>query len=174
MADSYTFKGEGTFKEYFEVHRLMEAKRDARIRGLSLLYVVAVFADWHQQNLKSRSLLEYAISWTILLYPRFVSPVLFRIRVSRNWNRHARMKKTIDLTVTPDGLNSKDDLGNPVNTAWRSFYRFQETDSLFVLHIDPQVPLCLPKRLLAEGDHAAVRQLLSAVNAPKPPGEPLA
>jgi hypothetical protein len=55
-----------------------------------------------------------------------------------------------------------DDRGNPSHSAWDSFIRFRESESLFLLYLSPLLPLCLPKRLVANGDLSDLRALLSS------------
>ena len=174
MADSYTFKGDCTFEEYFEFCKIETAKRRLWALWLTLLVAAFLFAGALLHRVYFHEGKYFFHVGLVVLYGCVILPGWFRYRCRKYWKQYYTFKDGIEVTVTPDGVDVKDNLGSIRRVPWGKFYRFQETRYLFVLQFPPHNALLLPKRLLAEGDHAAVRQLLSAVNAPKPPGEPLA
>ena len=161
MPDTYSIKGALTFPEYLECHKILAAKRRLWIRGVLLVIAAGLLV---YGALQSPTIPDpaYILPAIILPLSAFViSPHLFRRRVRRNWDRYPAIRKDMEITVTAEGIDSLDDKGNPSHMAWSNFIRFRESKSLFLLHLSPLLPLCLPKRLVPEEDLPGLRQLLS-------------
>jgi hypothetical protein len=162
MQNEYNLNGAVTFDEYLECHKILAAKRRFWIRtvfttyGLGVLIYAFLFAKLPPD------LTFTAIGALFLVYGIAISPIQFRYRVKRNWDRYPRMKKDFNITVSQAGVDVMDDKGNPSHSSWDSFIRFRESERVFLLFLSPLLPLCLPKRLVAEGDLAGLRQLLSS------------
>ncbi len=73
--------------------------------------------------------------------------------------------------VSAEGLETMDDKGSPSHSAWDSFLRFGESESLFLLYLSPLLPLCLPKRLVPEAERSGLRALLSSAIGNQTNGE---
>ncbi len=184
MPAEYNLKGTVTFDEYLECHKILAAKRRMWIRTIITIYGAGMLI-YGMGFAPSRPDLMFTIIGALLVFYGFViSSIQFRYRVKRNWDRYPRMKKDFDITVSSAGVQVVDDKGNPSHTAWDSFLRYRESDSLFLLYLSPLLPLCLPKRLIPESDRDGLRSMLAssvgqhnngeqdAAEQPAPVGEP--
>jgi hypothetical protein len=162
MRTDYNLKGTLTFAEYLECHKILAAKRRLWIRSLITVYGFGMvfygifFAP-------SKPDFTFTVFGAMLVvYGLIISPIQFKYRVKRNWDRYPKIKKEFDITVLDDGVQNLDDKGNPSHTSWDSFLRFQESESLFLLYLSPLLPLCLPKRLVSEQDLDGLRAILKS------------
>lgn len=161
MPANYRINGTLAFEEYLEGHKILAAKRRLWIRGIVTIYGAGIlfygmlFApskpDWTFASLGA----------VLVVYGIIISPVQFRYRVKRNWERHPRIRKEFNIRVSSDGVEITDDKGNPSHSNWDSFVRFRESQSLFILYLSPLLPLCLPKRLIPDAELSGLRRLLS-------------
>lgn len=162
MPRQYSIAGTVTFEEYLECHKILAAKRRWWIRSIITIYGVGAIIYGMFMVSASPSVPLIIIGAFFTVYGLFISPLQFRLRVKRNWDRYPKMKKEFNITILEDGLQAIDDKGNPSHTAWDNFVRFQESASLFLLYVSPLLPLCLPKRLISDGDQDGLRSLLSS------------
>ncbi len=162
MPCQYSINGTVTFDEYLECHKILAAKRRFWVRGIISIYGVGALIYGMFMAGPSPSMPLIIIGAFFAVYGIFISPIQFRFRVKRNWDRYPKMKKEFNITILEDGLQAIDDKGNPSHTAWNNFVRFQESGSLFLLYVSPLLPLCLPKRLIPEDDRDGIRSLFSA------------
>lgn len=151
-----------TFDEYLECHKILAAKRRIWVRSIIVVYAIGILIYGLFISASSPSLPLIIIGAFFAVYGIFISPIQFRYRVKRNWERYPKMRKDFSITILEDGVQAIDDKGNPSHTAWDNFVRFSESDSLFLLYVSPLLPLCLPKRLIPEDDRGGLRTLLSA------------
>jgi YcxB-like protein len=172
MTNKYNLRGALTFEEYLECHQILAKTRRFWIRGVlgvygsgMLLYGLLVAGSRPDGTF-------LALGGILLAYSLIVSPIQFRYRVKRNWDRYPRIRKDFDITVSPAGVDVLDDRENPSHSAWDNFLRFRESKSLFLLFLSPLLPLCLPKRLIAAGDIEGLRELLSSAIGGHNNGEP--
>ena len=162
MPAENNLKGTVTFDEYLECHKILAAKRRMWIRSIITVYGAGMLI-YGMAFAPSKPDLTFTIIGTLfVVYGFVISPIQFRYRVKRNWDRYPKMKKEFDITVSPDGVQVVDDKGNPSHSAWDSFLRFGESDSLFLLYLSPLLPLCLPKRLVPQSDLDGLRSLLAS------------
>lgn len=162
MPSQYNIKGVVSFEEYLECHKILAAKRRFWIRGIILGYGTAVLI-YGIYFAAPKPDFTFAIIGAILIAQGLVvSPLMFRHRVKRNWDRYPNIRKGFNIVVSAEGVETIDDKGNPHHSAWDSFFGFRENDSLFLLYLSPLLPLCLPKRLVPAADLAALRELLSS------------
>jgi hypothetical protein len=171
MPDDYTFIGTVTFDEYLECHKILAAKRRFWIRSIVTIYGIGAFVYGLLVATSSPNISLMTIGGFFAMYGIFISPVQFRFRVKRNWDRYPKIKKEFCITISEGGLQALDDKGNPSHTAWDNFVRFSESSSLFLLYISPLSPLCLPKRLIPEERHQGLRSLLTSCVGRKDSGE---
>ncbi len=162
MPNKYTLNGTLTFDEYLECHRILAAKRRFWVRGIITLYGIGALIYGLFIAPSNPSIPVIIIGAFFALYGVFFSPIQFRFRVKRNWDRYPKVRKEFSITILEDGLQAIDDKGNPSHTSWDNFVRFFESKSLFLLYVSPLLPLCLPKRLIPEEDRAELRTLLSS------------
>lgn len=162
MSVEYNLKGALTFDEYLECHKILAAKRRLWIRGIIALYGggTVIFGVFFSASKPDP--VVAIIGSVCLLYAIFISPIQFRYRVKRNWDRYPRIRKGFDITVLPDGIQTTDDKGNPSHSSWDSFEKLGESESLFLLYYSPLLPLCLPKRLVLDEDIDPLREALSS------------
>jgi hypothetical protein len=162
MPSEYTINGTITFDEYLECHKILAGTRRLWVRCIITIYGIGACIYGMLVPGSSPSVALMIIGAFFAAYGIFISPIQFRFRVKRNWDRYPQMKKEFNITILEDGLQTIDDKGNPSHTAWDSFLRFQESESLFLLYLSPLLPLCVPKRLIHEDDRDGLRSLLSA------------
>ena len=162
MPHQYAINGTVTFDEYLECHKILAAKRRLWVRSIITIYGVGALIYGMFLAGSSPSISLIIIGAFFVMYGTFISPIQFRFRVKRNWDRYPKIKREFNITILEDGLQAIDDKGNPSHTAWNNFVRFQESESLFLLYVSPLLPLCLPKRLIPEDDRDGLRSLLSA------------
>jgi len=160
MPQEHRFHGKLTFEEYLECHRILAAKRRIILRTIvifgGLFFLIkGVAGDPGDPT-------RIGIGIAALVYATIISPLQFRYRVKRLWQRNPSVQKGMDITVVEDGLRITDDKGQPFHKDWTSFHQFREIPSLFLLYLSPLSPLCLPKRLIPAGDLPAARALLSS------------
>ena len=91
MASEYNIKGAVTFEEYLECHKILAAKRRVWIRAL-----VAVYGLWvviyGSLFAAARPEFIFVIPGLILIvYSLVISPIQFRYRVKRNWDRYPKI-----------------------------------------------------------------------------------
>lgn len=162
MSIEYRFVGQIEFAEYLECHKALAAKRRLWLRvilllagGFSLLY--AAFS-------RTTGMPHVFMTWGVVLvaYACVVSPLLFRLRVRRNWARYPSAHKQFDITVREAGVAILDDRGNPSHANWDNFIGCRETKSFFLLYLSPLLPVCLPKRLLPAPDIGRFRAFVSS------------
>jgi len=171
MQNEYNLKGAVTFDEYLECHKILAAKRRSWIRGVLIAYGIGMLIYGFLFVESRPDLIFTPIGVLLLVYGIAISPIQFRYRVKRNWDRYPKMKRDFDITVSRTGVQVMDDKGNPSHSNWDRFIRFRESETLFLLFLSPLLPLCLPKRLVAEGDLVGLRQLLSSAIGPLTNGE---
>jgi len=162
MPTQYAINGTVTFDEYLECHKILAAKRRLWVRSIITIYGFGalIYGMFIAGARPSMSLIIIGAFFAV--YGIFISPIQFRFRVKRNWDRYPKMRKEFNITILEDGLQAIDDKGNPSHTAWDNFMRFQESGSLFLLYVSPLLPLCLPKRLIPEADRVGLRSLLAS------------
>jgi len=171
MADAYNINGTLTFEEYLECHKILAAKRRLWIRGIITIYGIGMLI-YGILFAPSKPDITFAVIGAIMIaYGIVISPIQFRYRVKRNWDRYPKIKKEFDMVVSAEGVETKDDKGRPSHSAWDSFLRFRESESLFLLYLSPLLPLCLPKRLVPDEDLPGLRALLSSVIGNQTNGE---
>jgi len=162
MTNGYKINGTVTFEEYLECHKVLAAKRRLWIRGIITVYGAGMLV-FGMFVTPSKPDLTFVIFGAIMIaYGFILSPIQFRVRMKRNWERYPAIRKEFDMVVTEEGVDTKDDKGNPSHLAWASFYDFRESESLFMLYLSPLLPLFLPKRLVPEADLSGLRELLSS------------
>jgi hypothetical protein len=171
MPPQYSITGTVTFDEYLECHKILAAKRRLWVRSIIMIYGVGAIIYGMFIIVPSPSVPLIIIGALFAMYGVFISPLQFRFRVKRNWDRYPKMKKEFNITILEDGLQAIDDKGNPSHTAWDNFVRFKESEYLFLLYISPLLPLCLPKRLIPEDERDGLRSLLSSSIGKKSKGE---
>jgi YcxB-like protein len=171
MPNSYNIKGTLTFEEYLECHKILAAKRRFWIRGIITIYGIGMLIYGLFIAPSKPDSIFAAIGVIMLAYGIMISPIQFRYRVKRNWDRYPRIKKEFDMAVSAEGVETQDDKGRPSHSAWGSFLRFRESESLFLLYLSPLLPLCLPKRLVPEEDLSGLRALLSSAIGHQTNGE---
>ncbi|MCP3962658.1 MAG: hypothetical protein GY719_32870 [bacterium] len=156
-----------TFDEYLESHRALAARRRWWIRSIFLLYgaFMVVYGAFFAGS-SSQATLIVVMGGIFVAYALVISPAQFRYRVRRNWQRYPKIKEEFDITVGEEGIATIDDKGNPSHSDWSGFLGFRETENLFLVYRSPLLPLCLPKRLLADSDVAGFRRLLSSAMEP--------
>ena len=171
MTTEYHLKGCLAFDEYLECHEILAAKRRLWIRGIITVYGagMAIYGMVFAPSPPDVALTM--IGAFFVAYGFVLSPIQFRYRVKRNWDRYPKIKKDFDIKILPDGLQIMDDKGNPSHTSWGSFLRFRESKSLFLLYLSPLLPLCLPKRLVAEAEIDGLRAIISTSIEQQPGGE---
>jgi hypothetical protein len=162
MSEQYTINGTLNFDEYLECHKILAEKRRLWARSIITLYGIGAILYGTFITESGPSLPIIIIGAIFATYGICISPIQFRFRVKRNWDRYPRMKKEFNITILEDGLQAIDDKGNPSHTAWDNFLRFQESEHLFLLYMSPSLPLCIPKRLIPDGERGGLRSLLSS------------
>jgi hypothetical protein len=171
MAYAYNIKGTLTFEEYLECHKILAAKRRLWLRGIITIYGIGILT-YGLFVAQSKPDSTFTIIGVIMMtYGIVISPIQFRYRVKRNWDRYPKIKKEFDMAVSAEGVETMDDKGKPSHSAWGSFHRFRESESLFLLYLSPLLPLCLPKRLVPEADLSGLRSLLSSAIGNQANGE---
>ena len=158
MSEEYRFEGNLTFEDYHECHFALAFMRRLVIRGICLIYGVGTVLYVLLSNAGMYLLLGIGIF--LILYAIVISPIQFRLRVRRIWDNYPKAHQPFSFLVAEEGLTAKDDRGNPVFTGWDNFLKYRETKSLFMIHLSPHMPLCLPKRLLASNQLDPFRDLL--------------
>jgi hypothetical protein len=171
MADASNIKGTVTFEEYLECHKILAVKRRLWIRGIITIYGAGMLI-YGILFAPSKPDITFAIIGAIMIaYGIVISPIQFRYRVKRNWDRYPKIRKEFDMVVSVEGVETMNDKGSPSHSAWDSFLRFRESESLFLLYLSPLLPLCLPKRLVPEEDLSGLRALLSSAIGNQTNGE---
>lgn len=160
MPPEYRLTGKLTFDEYHECHRILAARRRLILRAITLLIGTMFFINGAMQD--PADPIGIGIGIAAFLYVLVLSPLQFRYRVKRLWQRNPSLHKGMDITILQDGLRITDDKGQPFHKDWDGFLKFRESTSLFLLYLSPLSPFCLPKRLIPQEDHAAVRKVISA------------
>lgn len=160
MSSAYNIKGTMTFVEYLECHKILAAKRRLWIRGIIIIYGMGMLIYGTPFAPSKPDFTSAIIGSIMIAYGLVISPIQFRYRVKRNWDRYPKIKKEFDIMVSADGVETLDDKGNPSHSAWDGFLRFRESESLFMLYLSPLLPLCLPKRLVSAADLPGLRELL--------------
>lgn len=162
MASQYDIKGTLSFDEYLECHKILSAKRRLWVRGALFVYGAASLSYGIFFAASKLNLVFAIVGATLIAYASVVSSIQFRYRVKRNWDRYPKIKKEFNIVVSVEGVETMDDKGNPSHSAWNSFLRFGESESLFLLYLSPLLPLCLPKRLIPAAELSGLRELLSS------------
>ncbi len=171
MAEAYNIKGTLTFEEYLECHKILAARRRLWLRGIITTYGIGMLT-YGLFVAPSKPDFTFTIIGAIMMtYGIVISPLQFRYRVKRNWDRYPKIQKEFDMAVSAEGVETMDDKGRPSHSAWGSFLRFRESESLFLLYLSPLLPLCLPKRLVPEADLSGLRSLLSSAIGTQANGE---
>lgn len=167
MSAEHRFQGKLTFEEYLQVHRILTAKRRIIVRGLLILggaiYLILGLAE------NPTDPIRMGIGIAAIACALLISPLQFRYRVKRLWQRNPSIQKGMDVTLVEDGLRVVDDKGQPFHKDWSGFHQFRETSAFFLLYLSPIQPLCLPKRLIPQEDIPAVRNMLAAAGKKLPP-----
>lgn len=162
MKSEYKITGTLTFEEYLECHTVLASKRRRFFRALIIIYGAGMVAYGLLQASPKLDGVITIFGAIFILYGVVLSPIQFRYRVKRNWDRYPKIKEEFDFLISEAGLESKDDKGNPYHSNWDGFSRFGESRSLFMLYLSPLLPMCLPKRLIPKDELSAVRDLISS------------
>lgn len=162
MPAEYQITGTVNFDEYLEGHKIMAAKRRLWIRGICVLYGVGIVIYGSLYAPVKTNITLPLVAAIIIAYGIVISPILFRYRVKRNWDRYPKLKDEFSMKISPEGIVTLDDKGNPSHTNWESFIYHRESRSLFLLYYSPRLPVLIPKRLIPESDLPAFRDLLSS------------
>ena len=162
MAKSYHIVGALTFSEYLECHKILAAKRRLWLRGIITIYGAGMLTYWFFFTQPKSDIIFAIIGAILIAYGIVISPIQFRYRVKRNWDRYPKIKKEFSIVFSNDGVETIDDRGNPSHSAWDNFLRIHESESLFMLYLSPLLPQCVPKRLVPEEDLDGLRRLLSS------------
>ena len=112
----YRLKGTVTFAEYLECHKILAAKRRMWIRSIITLYGAGMLIYGVGHLASSLGITFTLIGALFIAYGFFISPIQFRYRVKRNWDRYPKMKKAFDISVLADGVQVADDKGNKMIT----------------------------------------------------------
>lgn len=160
MATEYTFKGELTFEEYLECHKLLAAQRRLTLRIIITLCGTGMLLSslLSPGGPNDKAITLYGVLF--LLYGLVISPIQFRMRIRRYWKNYPAVRKPFHVTLKPDGLQTLDDKGNPTHRDWSTFIHYRETNTCLLLYLSPRQPLILPKRLTPETNLPAITQLL--------------
>lgn len=159
---TYKINGTVTFEEYLECHKVLAVKRRLWIRGLAIAYGVGLLIYGTLFASQNPSFAFAIFGVLLIAYGVVFSPIQFRYRVKRNWDRYPNIKKEFDMVVSPEGVETTDDRGSPALSAWDCFVRFGESESLFLLYLSPLLPMCLPKRLIPAAELSGLRDLFSS------------
>lgn len=162
MGSQYDIKGGVSFDEYLECHKILAAKRRLWIRSIIFVYGAAMLIYGIFFAASNPDFTFALIGAILIAYGLVVSPIQFRYRVKRNWDRYPKIKKEFNILVSAEGLETMDDKGNPSHSDWDTFFSFRESESLFLLYLSPLSPLCIPKRLVPAADLSGFRELLSS------------
>ena len=146
----FVIDGKLQFDEYFDTQKMATQSRRSILRTIMVFGGIFLIVP----NLPDTSTASGYPSWqlifgiALLVYGLIVSPLQFRYRVRRNWNRypaaHMRQRFFFDNT----GMTIIDDVGNPAITKWNKFVKWRETESTFMLFLSPLLWVIIPKRLL--------------------------
>jgi len=128
MASEYNIKGTVTFEEYLECRKILAAKRRPWIRAIIISYGAGILIYATAFSVSKPDVTFILIGALLVLYGIVISPILFRYRVRRNWERYPMIKRDFDVTVSEKGLETADDKGNPSHADWDSFFRFRESE----------------------------------------------
>lgn len=161
----YIIEGKLQFEEYFDSHKKAAQMPRSVLRTVVVLgglFVVVL-------NLPKSAIDSVFSSWQLffgfglIVYGLVVSPLQFRYRVQRNWNRYPAAHRQQRFSFDNNGMTTIDDVGNPAVTNWDKFIRWSETKSSFMLYISPLLWIVVPKRLLGIERVAEFRLFLTSM-----------
>ncbi len=155
-------QGKITFDEYLECQKFIYKKRVLISR--SIVFVCGVFflcLDWYY-DFKVYNIVLLFLSFIYISYALFLGKLRFKYIVKKNWKKYPKIHEEMTLNILEDGLSSYDDKGNPSHLNWSSFMDFKESENLFLLFLSPNLPICIPKKLLKEEEITKFYDLCSS------------
>jgi hypothetical protein len=97
MPNEYNIKGALTFAEYLECHTILAAKPRLWVRGIVIVYGVGVLIYGLLFAPSKPDLMFTMIGAILVAYGFIISPIQFRYRVKRNWDRYPKIRKDFDM-----------------------------------------------------------------------------
>ena len=163
MASEFTFAGEYRFEEYLDCHEILASRRRVWIHAIVFAYGLGLLGYGFFLSGAAVPWWLIAVALLLILYPFAISPVLFRYRVKKAWDRYPRARRRFELRVTLEGIQSKDDRGNPAHLNWDNYIGWKESPANFLVFLSPLNPRILPKRLLVGAELAEFRDFLAGI-----------
>ncbi len=167
MKQDFTIQGKMSFQVYLAVHKELAKWRRIYIRIILFISAAAVlFGVYYVENKNLYSDLFMIIvgcGCGLLLYAIFLSPIQFRLRAKRNWNHYPSAHKPLYINLSSQGIEGRDDLGNPVLTKWKNVVYMKENRHAFMFYLSPLLPICVPKPLMEEHEVSEFRAFIKSV-----------
>jgi hypothetical protein len=146
----YSIDGKLRFQEYLEAHKKAALLRRSILPTVVVLGGLFAVVYTLSISLAESDMLSLQLGFGIglIVYGLVLSPLQFRYRVKRNWNRYPAAHKQQKVFFDSSGVTTIDDVGNPAVTKWSKFINLKETKSSFLLFLSPLLWIIVPKRLL--------------------------
>lgn len=163
MASEFTFEGEYRFEEYLDCHEILASRRRVWVHAIVFAYGLGLlgYGVFHRGDGMPWVLLSVAL--ILILFPFVISPFLFRYRVKKIWNRYPRVHKPIEVHLSAEGIQSRDDQGNLVHLDWDNYVGWKESPANFLIYLSPLQPQIYPKRLLVGAEIGEFRDFLAGI-----------
>jgi hypothetical protein len=155
-----------TFNDYLDFNYHFARKRSIPLFVLiiiclvMLILSVGISNDW-AAVFSSRYIFYYAI---ILLLP-FISFLVLRFTAKKQYESNKLMKSETETILNETGISQSSKYGN-TSVEWVDLYKVEEAKSAFYIYIAKRQAFILPKRILENGEAAAVRTLITRCMAP--------
>jgi hypothetical protein len=146
----YLIEGKLQFDEYFDTHKKAAQVRRSILRTVMVLLGLSIIVLYLRESVTFTlaSSLQLTVGITLIVYGLVISPLQFRYRVQRNWNRFPAAHRQCRFSFDTSGMTSFDDFGNKSVTKWNYFIKLRESKSSFMLFMSPLLWIVVPKRLL--------------------------
>src|SRR5262245_28170489 len=124
-ATDFVFAGTLSFEDYLNCRQLLGRTRRLCWRSICFVYGLAMLGlgAFYFRSDVSRPCI--ALGAVMLLYPVFIGPLLFRLRVRRIWNRYPDIREPMNVKLNREGFTTSDDKGHPSFVAWKRFVDYR-------------------------------------------------
>ena len=128
---------------------------------ITLMDRLSVFGNDWADIFSTRLIVCYAL---LLAFP-LISILILRYAAKKQYESNKLMRSETEIILSEAGVS---ETGKYVNTsvAWADLYKIEESKSAFYFYIAKGQAVILPKRILENGEAAAVRTLIAEYTAP--------
>ena len=160
---SVQVSGQLSFDEYYRHHKIV-----ARIRRLiiQLIFFAVAFDSFYKFYTYYPERFLSTQLWLgiiLCLYALIISPLLFKWRCHRLWNKYPLIQDPFTYTINKQGFTAGDS-DEPI-IEWDKIIKIKEKSGLFIFFVSPINGLILPARCMEEQEQHNLRELINKKSA---------